>query len=465
MALMEAGMDVVRMNFSHGTHEYHRGTIANAREAARRLGRDICIALDTKGPEIRTGNFVDGQEVILELGSRVRVSVNEADHDTGTIEKFYVDYTNLPRVVQVGDLIYIDDGLVSLKIEGIGDDYVDTTVVNSGPVSNHKGVNLPNVNVDLPAVSEKDRGDLTLGVELNVDMVFASFIRKPDDVREIRECLVAANPEVGGRIQIISKIENHEGVQKFDDILMETSGVMVARGDLGIEIPPQKVFLAQKMMISKCNLANKPIIVATQMLESMQKNPRPTRAEVSDVANAVLDGADCVMLSGETAKGKYPLESVQIMASICLEAESAMNPMANFLDMRESVRKPLQTSDSVCCAAALACFEQQARLMIVLTNSGSTGRIAAKFRPPCPIIAVVGESCAFSARQLAITSGVFAVRYDDSAGKLPVDDRVRIGVEFGKTNGYITPGDAAVCVHADVMGKGYANLMKVIFVD
>merc|ERR1719510_1383543 len=374
-SLMEKGMDVVRMNFSHGTHEYHSTVIKNAREAAKKVGKYVAIALDTKGPEIRTGNFVNGEEVMLETGAEVIVSLNPEDKDKGTKEKFYVDYHNLNKTIDVGGIIYVDDGLVSLEVKELGDDFVKCVVQNSGPVSNHKGVNLPNVKVDLPALSEKDKRDLAFGVKNGVDMVFASFIRKKEDVLEVRAV-------VGDEIQIISKIENHEGVQNFDSILEVTDGVMVARGDLGIEIDPQKVFLAQKMMISKCMISGKPVIVATQMLESMIKNPRPTRAEVSDVANAVLDGADCVMLSGETAKGKYPENAVSIMASICLEAEHAV-PNYNLFNDIKAARKAtgmVSTADTVCCCAVMAVLEQSCKCIIVLTNSGVTGRAVAKYR-------------------------------------------------------------------------------------
>merc|ERR1719150_2118240 len=423
-SLMEKGLDVVRMNFSHGTHEYHSTVIKNAREAAKKVGKYVAIALDTKGPEIRTGNFVNGEEVMLESGKEVVVSLNPDDKEKGTKEKFFVDYHNLNKTIDIGGIIYVDDGLVSLEVSELGDDFVKCLVENSGPVSNHKGVNLPNVKVDLPALSEKDKRDLKFGVKNGVDMVFASFIRKREDVEEVRAV-------VGDDIQIISKIENHEGVQNFDSILEVTDGVMVARGDLGIEIDPQKVFLAQKMMISKCMIAGKPVIVATQMLESMIKNPRPTRAEVSDVANAILDGADCVMLSGESAKGSYPEEAVSMMASICKESEHAIHMLRVHEDMKAAV-KVKAVAETVCASAVAASYEQSAKALVVLSNSGITARLCAKYRPGCPIVAVVGQSNQRTARQLVITRGCMACVYNDSEGKKPSETRVQCGVRFAQ---------------------------------
>jgi len=453
--LMRRGLDVVRMNFSHGSHEYHQTVIDNAREAARQVGKTVAIALDTKGPEIRTGNFVDGNEYMLEKGASVRVSVNPEHKETGTAECFFVDYLGLPATVSVGGVIYIDDGLISLEIQSIGEDYVDCNVSNSGPISNHKGVNLPDVNVDLPALSDKDKRDLAFGVANRVDMVFASFIRKAADVEEVREALG------DDRIQIISKIENHEGVQNFDSVLEVTDGVMVARGDLGIEIEPQKVFLAQKMMISKCMIVGKPVIVATQMLESMIKNPRPTRAEVSDVANAVLDGADCVMLSGETAKGIYPDNAVSVMANICREAEHATHFLRVHEDIKQAVTSK-NTAETVCCSAVLASYEQQAKAIVVLSNSGVTARLCAKYRPGCPVIAVVGQSNSRTARQLNITRGCFSCVYNDSEGKRNSQDRVLCGMQYAVNNFHLTPGDIVIAVHADEMGLGFANLTRIL---
>lgn len=277
----------------------------------------------------------------------------------------YVDYKNITKVIGTGKLIYVDDGIQSFEVLKIVDDQtIRVKALNNGQISSRKGVNLPGTDVDLPALSEKDKADLQFGVKNKVDMIFASFIRRGEDIKHIREVLGAEGKE----IQIIAKIENQQGMNNFDEILKETDGVMVARGDLGIEIPAAKVFIAQKMMIAKCNMAGKPVICATQMLESMTNNPRPTRAEVSDVANAVLDGADCVMLSGETAKGSYPKEAVTMMHETCLLAEVAI-PYANVFDeMRSSIQRPIETSESIAISAVGASMELNAGAIITLTT-------------------------------------------------------------------------------------------------
>lgn len=277
----------------------------------------------------------------------------------------YVDYKNITKVIGPGKLIYVDDGIQSFEVLSIVDEKtIRVRALNNGQISSRKGVNLPGTDVDLPALSKKDIADLQFGVKNGVDMIFASFIRRGQDIKHIREVL----GEEGKEIQIIAKIENQQGVNNFDEILRETDGVMVARGDLGIEIPAAKVFIAQKMMIAKCNLAGKPVICATQMLESMTNNPRPTRAEVSDVANAVLDGADCVMLSGETAKGSYPKEAVNMMHETCLLAEIAI-PYANVFDeLRNSLKRPIDTVESIAISAVGASMELNAGAILVLTT-------------------------------------------------------------------------------------------------
>ena len=276
-----------------------------------------------------------------------------------------MDYKNITKVIEKGRTIYVDDGVLAFEVIDVADDKtLRCRAINNGKISSKKGVNLPKTDVDLPALSEKDKNDLRFGVKNKVDMVFASFIRRATDVKSIREVL----GDEGREIQIISKIENQQGVNNFDEILRETDGVMVARGDLGIEIPPAQVFMAQKMMIAKCNIAGKPVICATQMLESMTYNPRPTRAEVSDVGNAVLDGADCVMLSGETAKGSYPGESVTMMHETCLLAEKAIPYVSHFDELRLLTPRPTDTIESCAMAAVSASLELQAGAILVLTT-------------------------------------------------------------------------------------------------
>lgn len=455
--LIQAGLTVVRNNFSHGSHEYHAKTIANARQAIKELGReDVAIALDTKGPEIRTGNFPEG-EVKFDVGDKVKVTTDREFYDKGNKEKFYVDYVNITKVMVPGQKMFLDDGLLGLEVEAVDGDTLDCVVVNAAVISNHRGVNLPNVSVDLPAVTEKDRKDLAFGAEQGVDMVFASFIRTAQQVRDVR----AALGDKGKGIQIIAKIENHEGVQNFDEILKETDGVMVARGDLGIEIPAEKVFVAQKMMIAKCNIAGKPVICATQMLESMTGNPRPTRAEVSDVANAVLDGSDCVMLSGETAKGKYPEICVQTMGQICAEAQQATMGTIHFMAIR-SAQATIVTEESIAASTVNTAFELNARCIIALTNSGKTARHIAKFRPPCPIFCVTKN--AQTARQLSITRACYSFVWDEEKHGEDTDREKRVGfvIDALKKENFLKAGHRVILVHADAATIGFANQTRVI---
>jgi len=462
--LRMAGMNIVRMNFSHGSYEYHGSVIQAARQSVMDQpldGRLVAIALDTKGPEIRTGMTVGDELITLESGMKLTVTTDEAKKDECSKELIYMDYKNLPKVMSVGGAIFVDDGLIELKVLSIDTaaGTMSCEVVNTGKLGSKKGCNLPEVDVDLPALSEKDKKDLAFGVENEIDMVFASFIRKAQDVRDVRACLVAANEKIGKRIRIISKIENHEGMRNFDEILAETDGVMVARGDLGIEIPTSKVFLAQKMMIAKCNMVGKPVICATQMLESMTSNPRPTRAEASDVANAVLDGSDCVMLSGETAKGAYPKEAVSVMAAVCKEAEAAIYYRALVADMEQVAVLPLMPSDCVAKALVEAATCSEAKLIITLTRSGNSARLIAKHRPRCPILVLASDAHIGAACNLH--RGCFPILCPPDLASLPAakhDERFAYSISAAMTSGLAHSGDYVLLAHGTGEGGTDASL-------
>jgi len=465
--LRSAGMNIVRLNFSHGSYEFHQSIIDNTRKTFEVLpGRPVAIALDTKGPEIRTGLNEDDAEINLESGDLVTLTMDDKYKVKSTKELIYIDYKNLPKVVKPGKLVFIDDGLISMEVTETGEDFVKAKILNSGVLGSRKGVNLPETNVDLPALSEYDVEALKFGVQNGIDMVFASFIRKADDVIQIRRVL----GEEGRHIQIISKIENHEGVRNFQSILEVTDGIMVARGDLGIEIPAEKVFLAQKMMISRCNIAGKPVICATQMLESMTTNPRPTRAEVSDVANAVLDGADCVMLSGETAKGKYPLNAVEMMARICLNAEAAMFYGSFFNEIRQ-VTIPENVGESLASAAVNATLGSDIGAIFVLTTTGSTARLVSKYRPQCPIVTVTRSEQ--TARICHLYRGCYplycetpkpADAHDSNIWQDDVDGRILWAMDQARSMGLVKPGMTVIAIQGWKQGVGYTNTMRILTV-
>ncbi|MDO4539235.1 MAG: pyruvate kinase, partial [Coriobacteriales bacterium] len=376
--LIQNGMNVARFNFSHGSHDYHRNNIERVRRIAAELGTTVAILLDTKGPEIRTGMLVDHKKVMLKKGAKVVVTTNPR---LGSAEVFSVDYRALPDEVEEGTIILVDDGLIGLKvIEVMGTD-IQCEVLNGGELGERKGVNIPNVDVSLPSVTEQDRADILFGCEMGIDAIAASFIRNGDAVREIRELCVDSD---AGDVLIFSKIESSVGLKNFEEILAASDGIMVARGDLGVEIPEEQVPHAQKTIIRRCNESYKPVITATQMLDSMTRNPRPTRAEITDVANAVYDGTDCVMLSGETAAGQYPIEAVKTMSAICKETERYLSERQVYHD-RGGVRN---VNSAIGFAAVQIADRVGAKCIICPTHSGRTARLISNFRPDLPIYAM-----------------------------------------------------------------------------
>lgn len=447
--LIEAGMNVARLNFSHGDHEEHRARIENIRKTADKLDKTVAILLDTKGPEIRT-HTMEGGAVELEKNQKIIVSMEEV---VGNNEKFSVSYKGLIDDVDTEDRILLDDGLVELKIENIQHDKgeIHCRVLNDGVLKNKKGVNVPGVSVKLPGITDKDREDIIFGIGENIDFIAASFIRTNSDVLEIRKLLEEKDAE---SIKIIPKIENQEGIDNIDGILEVSDGLMVARGDMGVEIPPESVPMVQKELIKKCNLLGKPVITATQMLDSMQNNPRCTRAEASDVANAIYDGTDAVMLSGETAAGDYPLESVQTMASIATSAEEAQDYKKLLSERTKSLHTNMVTAIGV--SVAHTALNLNCKAIVAATESGHTARMISKYRPHSDIVAVTPHDQV--ARQLQLVWGVHPVLKE---GKRDTDALLNTSVSSALEHGFATYGDLLIITAGVPAGEaGTTNLMK-----
>lgn len=447
--LMKAGMNVARLNFSHGSHEEHKARIDTIRKVADRLGKTIGILLDTKGPEIRTHDMKDGL-IMLEKGKEVIVSMSQVE---GTPEKFSVTYEDLINDVQVGSYILLDDGLVELQVKDIDKTKgeVKCDILNTGELKNKKGVNLPGVKVNLPGITDKDADDILFGIKEDVDYIAASFVRRPSDVLDIREILERENNH---NITIFPKIENQEGIDNIEEILEVSDGLMVARGDMGVEIPPESVPIVQKDLIRKCNKLGKPVITATQMLDSMQRNPRATRAEASDVANAIYDGTDAVMLSGETAAGLYPEEAVKTMRNIAVSAEAAQDYKKLLSDRTKLVETSLVNAIGV--SVAHTALNLNVKVIVAATESGSTAVTISKYRPHSDIIAVTPSE--HTARQLALVWGAYPVI---KKGRKTTDDLLNNAVATAVETGRVTNGDLIIITAGVPTGeKGTTNMMK-----
>ncbi len=446
--LMQRGMNVARLNFSHGSHEEHLVRINRIKRLREELNLPIALLLDTKGPEIRTGNF-ENNRIQLEEGDRVTVIASSA---LGNQSMITVTYADIHKDLKPNDRILIDDGLIELEVQEIVDKELHCVVLNGGPVSNHKSINLPNVETNLPSLTEKDISDIQFGIEQGFDFIAASFVRKAVDVLEIRKILEKNN---GEHIHIIAKIENREGVANFDEILKVSDGVMVARGDLGVEIPIQEVPTVQKSLIEKCFRVGKPSITATQMLDSMMRNPRPTRAEVSDVANAILDGTSAIMLSGETAAGKYPIESLSMMDSIAQQTEKTIDYWGNF--MKTNYQMVPSVGNAISHATCMTAMDLKARAIVAVTHSGRTARLISRFRPECPIIATTVSQR--SRRQLALSWGVFPILVEEI---YETDAMFELGMNKALESGFVSNGDVVVITGGTPIGmSGTTNTLKV----
>lgn len=446
-ALAEAGMNIARLNFSHGTYEEHGRRIDSIREVERKVGRVIGILLDIKGPKIRTGRLVS-PKITLASGTEVILTTEDCIGDENRV---FVSYPDLPSSVRPGSLVLLDDGLLELVVEEVRDKDVKCRVKVGGELGERKGVTLPGARVNLPAVTEKDVADIRFGISRGVDFIAASFVRKAADVHDVRRVV----QEAGGKAAIIAKVESREGLDNIDEIIEAADGVMVARGDLGVEIPPEEVPLAQKMIIRKCNAAGKPVITATQMLDSMVRNPRPTRAEVTDVANAILDGTDAVMLSGETAVGKYPAEAVRMMSRIAVRVESELD-YAEILGLK-SVAASATVADAISHACSQAALDLGVSAIISTTQSGATARMVSKYRPKAPIIAVTPDVAV--ARALTINWGVHPVIAERAE---TVDQLFDIGEEAALKTGLVAKGDMVAMTAGVRTGKaGSTNLLLI----
>lgn len=446
--LMLAGMDVARINFSHGTHEAAKVTMDRIKRVREELDLPVAILLDTKGPEIRIKEFKEGS-VILKEGSRFTLRTDDCEGDETQVS---ITYKELPHDIKPGTILLIDDGLIELEVLTVNSDKIVCEVKNGGVVSNKKGVNVPNVSLSMPYMSEKDRSDILFGIENDVDFIAASFVRSAEDVMEVRSLL---EKNGGKKIKVIAKIENAEGVENIDEILRASNGIMVARGDMGVEIAFQDLPMIQKALIKKTYLSGKVVITATQMLDSMIRNPRPTRAETTDVANAIYDGTSAIMLSGETAIGKYPIEAVKTMASIAERTEEDIDYVKRLENLQ--FNRNMDVTNAISHATCTTAHDLKATAIIALTSGGKTARMLSRFRPNCPIIAPTIS--AKTRRQLSLSWGVVPVMSEIRTNS---DELFDHAIKCAEKTGLIKTGDLTVMTGGTPLGiSGTTNVMRV----
>ena len=448
--MVKAGMNVMRLNFSHGDHEEHGRKMQIMRDVNTELGTNCAILLYTKGPEIRTGDF-EGGVGHFEVGQVSRICVEDI---VGTSERFTITYKELYKDVKPGGFILVNDGQVELLVDHVEGTDIVCVCANDGDVKNRRGINVPGIELGFEFISEKDRADIEFGCEQDVNFIAASFVRRAQDVLDVKKLLIeCGKPE----IQVIAKIENSEGVEKIDEIIAVADGIMVARGDLGVEVPAEEVPLIQKMIIKKCKMAGKVVITATQMLESMQSNPRPTRAEVSDVANAIYDGSDAIMLSGESAQGKYPEEAVLTMSKIAIRTEESLDYPSIFKKAVKTAKN--DTSEAICLSVAEIAIKFNVKAIIAFTESGFTARKMSRFRPECPIIAATprGETM----RRLALHWGVTTVKckHMNSTERL-----IQLAQIIAKENG-VEAGEQIIVTGGTPGVEGKTNYLQLIEVQ
>ncbi len=446
--LIKSGMDVARFNFSHGTQDEHLIRLKKIRKFRDELNVPVATLLDTKGPEIRIGTFKDGQKVQLTENQTFILTTREV---TGDETQVSISYPELIHDIEVGTTILIDDGLIELKVKEITDTDIICEVKNGGIVSDRKGVNVPGVHLSMPFISDKDREDILFGLKNGFEFIAASFVRTAADVLEIRKII----DEHKSLTKIIAKIENLQGVENIDEIIEASDGIMIARGDMGVEIPYEDVPVIQKIIIKQVYSSGKQVITATQMLDSMIKNPRPTRAETTDVANAIYDGTSAIMLSGETAAGKYPIESLKTMVRIAVRAESDIDYKKRF--RQQEVCESPDITDAISRATVTTAYDLCAKIIITVTTSGRTARMVSRYRPDCPVIACTNDS--MISRQLNLSWGVYPVLIPIEHDTFELFDHAIAAVEKA---GYLSEGELAVLTAGVPLGiSGNTNIIRV----